>query len=252
MSVSFSLAGRRAVVTGASRGIGLAMAVALVEAGADVAAVSTGGAVPQQLRAAADRAVVDVSGHAADLSDRDATHRLIDELLARGPVDVLVANAGTIERGPSAQFPEESWDRVLEVNLTSTWLLAQRLGALMAERGSGKIVLTASLLSFQGGLNVAAYTASKHGVAGITKALANEWAGTGVQVNAIAPGYVVTDNTTALRADEKRYAAILDRIPAGRWADPDDIAGACVFLASPASDYISGIVLPVDGGWLGR
>ena len=250
----FSLAGRLAVVTGARRGIGLAMAGALAAAGADVVGVST--AVESDGGAA--RARVEACGRrfwamAADLSDRDAVRALIARLdsLDR-PIDILVNNAGTIVRAPAAEHPDDAWDRVLEVNLTAPFLLARALGAGMVARGRGKIVFTASLLSFQGGINVPGYTASKHGLAGITKALANEWAPAGVNVNAVAPGYIATDNTRALRDDRARSQAILDRIPAGRWGRPEDLAGAVVFLASPASDYVNGAVLPVDGGWLAR
>ncbi len=167
-------------------------------------------------------------------------------------MDILVNNAGTIERAPAADHPISSWDRVLQVNLTSQFQLTQQVGRGMLERGRGKIIFTASLLSFQGGINVPGYTAAKSGIAGLTKALANEWASGGVNVNAIAPGYIATDNTAALRSDPERSRSILERIPAGRWGEPGDLAGATVFLASRASDYVSGIVLPVDGGWLGR
>jgi len=167
-------------------------------------------------------------------------------------VDILVNNAGTIARSPAVDYPDEWWDRVLEVDLTSQFVLTRRIGQGMVRRGSGKVIFTASLLSFQGGINVAAYTAAKSAVAGLTKALANEWAPAGVNVNAIAPGYIATDNTQALQDDAARSRSILDRIPAGRWGRPADLAGATVFLASPASDYVNGITLPVDGGWLGR
>ncbi len=178
---------------------------------------------------------------------------LVDRVRAlERPVDILVNNAGTIRRAPAAEHPLEAWDELLEVNLSAPFLLAQALGADMAARGAGKIIFTASLLSFQGGINVVSYTASKHAIAGVTKALANEWASSGVNVNAVAPGYIATDNTQALRDDPVRARAILERIPAGRWGRPEDIAGAVVFLASPASDYVNGTVLAVDGGWLGR
>jgi 2-deoxy-D-gluconate 3-dehydrogenase len=250
----FSLDGKLAVVTGARRGIGLAMADALAAAGADIVAVSaalerTGGAARERVEAHGRR----FWAMPADLADRDAVRRLIGRLgqLDR-PVDILVNNAGTIFRAPAAEHPEEAWDRVLEVNLTAPFLLAREIGARMVAHGRGKIVFTASLLSFQGGITVPSYAASKHGLAGITKALANEWARAGVNVNAVAPGYIATDNTRALRDDPVRSGAILERIPAGRWGRPEDLAGAVVFLASPASDYIHGTVLAVDGGWLGR
>ncbi len=251
---AFSLSGKLAVVTGARRGIGLAICEALAAAGADVVGVS--------VHLGADDALVRsrVEAHGrrfwampADLADRSAVRGLIDglESLNRLP-DILVNNAGTIYRSPAVDYPLDAWDRLLEVNLTAPFVLARDVGARMAERGAGKIIFTASLLSFQGGINVAAYTAAKHGVAGLTRALSNELAPHGVNVNAVAPGYVETDNTQALREDAVRSRAILERIPAGRWASPEDIAGAVVFLASPAAAYIHGTVLPVDGGWLAR
>jgi 2-dehydro-3-deoxy-D-gluconate 5-dehydrogenase len=189
----------------------------------------------------------------ADLGSRDEVTRLLERLgeLER-PIDVLVNNAGTIHRNPAVEHSDEAWDQVLEVNLTAPFRLARTVGADMVHRGNGKIIFTASLLSFQGGITVPGYTASKHAIAGVTKALANEWAPYGVNVNAIAPGYIATDNTQALRDDPARSHAILDRIPAGRWGRPEDVAGAAVFLASPASDYVNGTVLVVDGGWMGR
>jgi 2-deoxy-D-gluconate 3-dehydrogenase len=250
----FSLHGRLAVVTGARRGIGLAMAEGLAAAGADVVAVSAalepgGGAARERVEGHGRR----FWGMRADLADRDAVRALVGRLdqLDR-PVDILINNAGTIYRAPAAEHPDDAWDRVLEVNLTAPFVLAREIGAGMVARGHGKIVFTASLLSFQGGITVPGYAASKHGLVGITKALANEWAGAGVNVNAIAPGYIATDNTRALRDDPVRSGAILERIPAGRWGRPEDVAGAVVFLASPASDYVHGTVLAVDGGWLGR
>ncbi len=252
MTSLFSLEGTTAVVTGARRGIGYAMAVALAEAGADIIAVSasqtsSGSAVEQAVMAAGRS----FEGIACDFGDPAAVDALGETLAARR-IDILVNNAGTIERAPAAQHPLEAWDRVLQINLSSPFRLTQAVARQMLERGRGKVVFTASLLSFQGGINVPGYTAAKSGIAGLTKALANEWAPRGVNVNAIAPGYIATDNTEALRADPARSAAILDRIPAGRWGEASDLAGATVFLASAASDYVSGIVLPVDGGWLGR
>jgi 2-deoxy-D-gluconate 3-dehydrogenase len=249
---SFSLAGRLAVVTGARRGIGFAIAEALAAAGADIIGVS---ASLEPEGSAIERAVV-AHGRAfeartVDFADRAAVLSLGDDLAERRP-DILVNNAGTIERAPAAEHPLELWDRVIEVDLSSQFVLTQRVARPMLERGSGKIIFTASLLSFQGGINVPGYTAAKSGIAGLTKALANEWAVSGVNVNAIAPGYIATDNTQALRDDPERSTALLARIPAGRWGRADDVAGAAVFLASSASDYVSGIVLPVDGGWLGR
>lgn len=250
----FSLNGRLALVTGARRGIGLAITEALAWSGADVVGVSAslehdGGEARHRVEAAGRR----FWAMPADLGDRAAVHRLLRRLndLDR-PVDILVSNAGIIHRAPGAEHALEAWDHVIEVNLTASFVLAQAIGARMVARGSGKIVFTASLLSFQGGINVVGYTASKHAIAGMTKALANEWAHAGVNVNAVAPGYIATDNTLPLREDPSRARAILERIPAGRWGQPEDIAGAVVFLAAPASDYVNGTVLAVDGGWLGR
>lgn len=249
----FSLAGSTALVTGASRGLGRAMAEALAAAGADVICASTrpdGAARTAEAVHALGRRAWQVAG---DMADRDAVLRLADQAEEQaGEVHVLVNNAGTIGRHPAAEYPVEAWSHVLETNLTSTFLLAQRLGARMVERRSGKIINIASVLSFSGGVAVSAYAASKHGIAGLTRALANEWACHNVQVNAIAPGYFVTDNTQSLRDDAVRAPEILARIPAGRWGDPTDLAGAVVFLASRASDYVSGHVLVVDGGWMAR
>ncbi|WP_426517021.1 SDR family oxidoreductase [Diaminobutyricibacter sp. McL0618] len=252
MSGLFDLTGSLAVVTGASRGIGFAMATALAAAGADIIGVSSG--IPPQGSAIADTVAShgrSFEARAVDFADRDAVIALGDDLRDRG-VDILINNAGTIERQPAEQHALELWDRVIAVNLSSQFVLTQALAHGMLERGRGKIVFTASLLSFQGGINVPGYAAAKSGIAGLVKALANEWTERGVNVNAIAPGYIATDNTAALRSDPGRSRAIVDRIPAGRWGNPDDLAGATVFLSSSASDYVSGVVLPVDGGWLGR
>ncbi|MFC3997946.1 SDR family oxidoreductase [Nocardiopsis sediminis] len=248
----FDLSGTTAVVTGARRGIGLAIAEALAQAGADIIGVSasieeSGGEAERRVRAAG-RSFTPLR---VDFADRDAVAALGEHLAGAG-VDILVNNAGTIERAPAAEHPVELWDRVLEVNLSSQFVLTQAVGRSMVERGRGKIIFTASLLSFQGGINVPGYTASKSGIAGLTKALANEWAAKGVNVNAIAPGYIATDNTEALQRDPERSRSIVERIPAGRWGAAEDLGGAAVFLAGRASDYVSGIVLPVDGGWLGR
>ena len=253
MSDLFSLEGKRALVTGASRGLGRAMAVALARAGADVVCASTARSGTDETAALVREAGREAWQVEADLSDRAAVLRMADEAEASaGRIDVLVNNAGTIRRHPAADYPLEEWDAVVRTNLDSVFLLSQRLGRKMVERGAGKIVSVASLLSFQGGITVPAYTASKHAVAGLTKALANEWAASGVQVNAIAPGYFRTDNTERLQNDPVRSRDIGARIPAGRWGEPDDIAGAVVFLASRASDYVNGHVLVVDGGWLAR
>jgi 2-deoxy-D-gluconate 3-dehydrogenase len=254
MTVSFDLSGRLAVVTGVRRGIGLAIADALAGAGADILGVSASlekaGSDAQRIVEAHGRSF---EAHTVDFADRAAVTAFGERLAARErPVDILVNNAGTIERAPAAEHPLELWDKVLEVNLSSQFVLSQLLGRGMLERGRGRIIFTASLLSFQGGINVPGYTASKSAVSGLVKALSNEWASRGVTVNAIAPGYISTDNTRALRDDADRSRSILDRIPAGRWGKPSDLGGAAVFLASSAADYVTGITLPVDGGWLGR
>lgn len=251
---SFHLGGKTALVTGARRGIGKAMAVALAEAGADIVATSAG------LEAAGSAVEHDVSargrkfwGLACDLGDRQAVRAFIEKVKSDlPPIDILVNNAGTILRKPAAEHPDDYWDRVIEIDLSAQFVLAREFGRDMLARGAGKIIFTASLLSFQGGITVPGYAAAKGGVAQLTKALANEWAGRNVQVNAIAPGYIGTDNTAVLREDPVRNPAILARIPAGRWGHPVDLAGAVVFLASEASDYVSGTVLTVDGGWMGR
>lgn len=252
--VPFDLTGRLAVVTGASRGIGFAMATALASAGADIIAVSatlesTGSEIEKAVRALGR----EFTAMRADFSDRVEVQALADAIngLER-PVDILINNAGTIERAPATEHSDALWDRVIEVNLSSQFVLARAIGSQMVARGSGKIIFTASMLSYQGGVNVVSYTATKSAVVGVTRALANEWAGKGVNVNAIAPGYIATDNTAALRADQARNRSILDRIPAGRWGEASDLAGATVFLASSAGDYVHGTVLAVDGGWLGR
>ena len=250
----FSLDGQTALVTGARRGIGKAMAVALAAAGADVIGVSatmeaSGSDVEREVTALGRK----FRGYACDFADRESLYALIRRLRDDVPrIDVLVNNAGTIQRKPAAEHPDEYWDAVIEVNLNAQFILTREIGKDMLARGRGKVVFTASMLSFQGGITVPGYAASKGGIAQLTKALANEWAGRGVNVNAIAPGYMATDNTAALRADEQRSRSILERIPAGRWGAPEDIAGPLVFLCSGASDYVHGTILPVDGGWLGR
>ena len=249
----FRLDGKTALVTGARRGIGLALAVALAEAGADIVATSAqlapGSDVERQVTALGRK----FAGYACDLADRSAIYRLVETVDREcPPIDILINNAGAVLRKPAEEHPDEYWDHILDVNLNAQFLLAREFGKRMLGRGAGKIVFTASLLSFQGGITVPGYAAAKGGVAQLAKALANEWAGRNVQVNAIAPGYIATDNTAALQADPVRNPAILARIPAGRWGRPDDLAGAVVFLASAASDYVSGTVLTVDGGWMGR
>lgn len=249
---SFRLDGKKALVTGSDKGLGAAIARALAEAGADVALHSRGAPpekLQQQIRAFGRRAAF----ICADLSDPSAYPRLISQTLDElGGLDILVNNAGTIRRGPAVEHSVEDWDLVLTVNLTSVFRLCQLAGRHMIERGGGKIINIASALSFQGGILVPGYAASKGGVAQLTKALANEWAAKQVNVNAIAPGYMVTDNTAALRADSQRNSKILERIPAGRWGQSEDLAGAAVFLASAASNYVDGHLLVVDGGWLAR
>jgi 2-dehydro-3-deoxy-D-gluconate 5-dehydrogenase len=254
VSQIFDLTGRLAVVTGARRGIGLAVADALAAAGADIVAVSAhlepqGSEVVRRVEMHGRRCEV----HAVDFADRTAVAAFAAELNAGSrPVDILVNNAGTIARAPAAEHSDADWDHVLAVNLTSQFILTRELGREMLARGRGKIIFTASLLSFQGGVTVPGYAASKSGIAGLTRALANEWASRGVNVNAIVPGYIATDNTQPLRDDAARDAAILGRIPAGRWGQPEDLGGAAVFLASAASEYVHGALIPVDGGWLGR
>ena len=250
---SFRLDHKIALVTGSSSGIGLSIAIALAQAGATVAC--HGNSRPADATA---RTIQDAGGSAsafsADLSDPAGAGILFDKVLAQhGHVDILINNAGIILRHDAVDYPFEDWQKVMQVNLNSVFQLSQLVGRnLIARSSPGKIVNIASLLSFQGGIRVAAYAASKGGVAQLTKALANEWASKGIQVNAIAPGYIATDNTTALRNDEIRNRQILERIPAGRWGNPSDIAAAAVFLTSPAADYITGAVLNVDGGWLAR
>ncbi|HEV7660707.1 MAG TPA: 2-dehydro-3-deoxy-D-gluconate 5-dehydrogenase KduD [Allosphingosinicella sp.] len=251
MTNPFDLSGKTALVTGANTGIGQAIALALAEAGADLALVGRSRAdqTAAQVRALGRRAAL----IEADLSTIVPVQDVVDQTIAAlGGLDILVNNAGIIRRADAVEFSEADWDAVIDTNLKSLFFLCQAAGRHMIAKGSGKIVNIASLLSFQGGIRVPSYTAAKSGVAGLTKALANEWAGKGVNVNAIAPGYIATNNTAALQADETRNRQILERIPAGRWGDPNDIAGAAVFLASSASDYVNGHVLAVDGGWLGR
>ena len=249
----FRLDGKTALVTGARRGIGMAIAVALAEAGADIVGTSATLEGDCDVSRCVEALGRRFWGYACDLGDRSARRALIENVKREcPPIDILVNNAGTILRKPAIEYPDEYWDRVVEIDLNAQWVLAREFGRDMLARGSGKVVFTASLLSFQGGITVPAYAAAKGGVAQLTKALANEWSAGNVQVNAIAPGYIATDNTAALRADPVRSPAILSRIPAGRWGVPEDLAGAVVFLASPASNYVSGTILTVDGGWIGR
>jgi len=251
---AFDLSGKTALVTGCKRGIGRGMAEALAQAGADIIGVSatlepTGSDIEKSVTAMGRS----FTGYQCDFSDRDAVLAFAAALEEQNIVpDILVNNAGTIKRHPAAEHPTDWWDEVIEVNLSAQFLLSREVGRGMVARGSGKIIFTASLLTFQGGITVPGYAASKGGIGQLTKALANEWAGKGVNVNAIAPGYIATDNTQALRDDAARYNAILERIPQGRWGTPDDFAGPAIFLASAASDYVNGEILTVDGGWMGR
>ena len=248
---SFSLTGRVALVTGANTGLGQAVALALAEAGADIVAV--GRTEPEETQRAVNLLGRRFLSVHADLADIERIPEIIQTALAGlGQIDILVNNAGIIRRNAAVDFTEADWDAVVDVNLKSVFFLTQAVGRLMLQAGRGKVINIASLLSFQGGIRVASYAASKSGLAGLTRLLANEWAARGVNVNAIAPGYFSTNNTSALRADETRNREILARIPAGRWGQPADLGGAAVFLAAPASDYVHGAVIPVDGGWLAR
>lgn len=247
----FDLSGRVAVVTGANTGIGQAIAVALADAGADVACVGRTAAedTAQRIGALGRRAEI-VS---ADLSTIEPVQRVVNETVEKlGRLDILVNNAGIIRRADAVDFTEEDWDAVIDTNLKSVFFLCQAAGRHMIQAGSGRIINIASMLTFQGGIRVPSYTASKSGIGGLTKLLANEWAKHGLTVNAIAPGYIATNNTAALQADQARNTAILDRIPAARWGDPTDLGGAAVFLASDAAAYVQGHILAVDGGWLAR
>jgi len=250
----FSLAGKVALVTGCNRGIGKAMALGLAEAGADILGVSatialTGSEVEKEVMALGRK----FKAYQADLSNRESIYAFTNKVKAENKkIDILINNAGTIMRAPAAEHPDEYWDRVIDINLNAQFVLAREIGRQMLENGSGKIIFTASLLSFQGGINVPGYAASKGAIASLIKALANEWAAKGVNVNGIAPGYIATDNTEALRNDSARSKSILDRIPAGRWGETEDFKGAVVYLASAASDYVNGTILTVDGGWMGR
>lgn len=252
MSKIFDLDGRVALVTGANTGLGQAIAVALAQAGADI--VAAGRTRPDDTAAQVRAAGKELHAIDCDLGARPDTSAIVNDAVAKaGRLDILVNNAGIIRRNDALAFTEEDWDAVLDLNLRSVFFLSQAAARVMlAGPGRGKIINIASMLSFQGGIRVASYTASKSAVAGLTRLLANEWAARGINVNAIAPGYFETHNTTALRADVERSAEILRRIPAGRWGKPQDLGGAAVFLASNASDYVHGTILPVDGGWLAR
>ncbi|WP_170309872.1 SDR family NAD(P)-dependent oxidoreductase [Seonamhaeicola maritimus] len=250
----FSLEGKTALVTGCKRGIGKAMAIGLAEAGADIIGVSAsleleGSDISKEVEARGKK----FSAYQCDFSDRKSLYEFIKAAKADHPqIDILVNNAGTILRAPAVEHPDEMWDKVIEVNQNAQFILTREFGKDMVERGSGKVVFTASLLTFQGGITVPGYAASKGAIGQMTMAFANEWAGKGVNVNAIAPGYIATDNTEALRNNPERNKSILERIPAGRWGEATDFAGPTVFLASEAAAYMNGTTVLVDGGWMGR
>ncbi len=249
----FKLDGQTALVTGCRRGIGRGFAQALAEAGADIVGVSASleadSKVGQDIADLGKR----FTGYACDFSDRSAVRAFVEQVNAEvGPIDILINNAGTIRRAPAEEHEDDDWDHVIEVNLNAQFVLAREFGKQMLSRGAGKIVFTASVLTFQGGITVPGYAAAKGGIGQLTMALANEWAGRGVNVNAIAPGYIATDNNQALRDDRVRNEQLLVRIPAGRWGAPDDLKGAVVWLSSRAADYVHGAIVIVDGGWMGR
>lgn len=254
MLEKFNLEGKVALVTGAKRGIGKGIALGLAEAGADIIAVSAsleleGSEVEKEVKALGRN----FKAYQCDFSDRDALYKFIEQVkVDYKQIDILVNNAGTILRAPAAEHGDDLWDKVIDVNLNSQFILSREIGKNMVERGSGKIIFTASLLTFQGGITVPGYAASKGAIGQLVKALANEWAGKGVNVNAIAPGYIDTDNTEALRNDPARSKSILERIPQGRWGTPEDFKGPAVFLSSDAASYVNGTILLVDGGWMGR
>jgi 2-deoxy-D-gluconate 3-dehydrogenase len=249
----FKLDKKVVLITGASRGLGQGMAIALAEAGADLAGLGISAMDETAARVQAlGRRFLPLQVNLLDVHAEDAT-RVVEQVVTElGSLDILVNNAGTIRRNPVLEFTEKDWDDVMQINLKATFLLSQAAGRVMVAQGKGKIINIASILSFQGGIRVPSYTAAKSGMAGITRLMANELAASGLNINAIAPGYMATENTAPLRADPVRAPAILDRIPAGRWGDPADLMGAVVFLASPASDYMNGAIVPVDGGWLTR
>lgn len=253
MNTLFDLTGRTALVTGCNKGIGKGMALGLAEAGADIIGVSSslkpGSDIEKEVQALGRK----FSSYQCDMSDRESIYSFLKKVQEENPtIDILINNAGTILRQPIVEHSDENWDRVLNINLDAPFILAREIGKHMLQRGSGKIIFTCSLLSFQGGILVPGYAASKGALSSLIKAFANEWAGKGVNVNGIAPGYIATDNTEALRNDEERSKSILGRIPANRWGQPEDFRGPVVFLASEASNYVHGTILTVDGGWMGR
>ena len=252
--INFKLDGKIALVTGCSSGIGMAIAIEMAKCGADIIGVSntlpaTGSDVSNAVEAAGRK----FYRYQADFSDRASLYKFLEKVKADHPrIDILINNAGHIMRKPAAEHPDEYWDTIIDINLNAQFIITREIGKRMVEQQHGKIVFTCSLLSFQGGINVPGYAASKGAVSSLLKAFANEWASQGVNVNGVAPGYIATDNTTQLRQDAERSAAILSRIPANRWGTPEDMAGAYIFLSSPAADYINGTILTVDGGWMGR
>ena len=254
MNNLFDLSGKTALVTGGNKGIGKSMAIGLAEAGANIIVVSgsvelQGSEIEKEVTALGRQ----FKAYQANLTNRESLYEFVTKLLAENPrIDILINNAGTIMRKPAAEHPDEYWDNVLSLNLDAPFILARELGKHMIEQGSGKIIFTCSLLTFQGGINVPGYAASKGALGSLVKALANEWTAKGVNVNGIAPGYIATDNTEALRNDPNRSKSILDRIPAGRWGEGSDFKGPAVFLSSEAGSYVSGHILTVDGGWMGR
>lgn len=252
--LNFRTDGKLALVTGSSRGIGLAVATALAESGADIIGISSKlEASGSDLEKAVTAAGKKFYAYQCDLSNRESIYSFIEKVKTDHPrIDILINNAGHIMRKPVAEHPDEYWDTIIDINLNAQFILTREIGKRMVEQGSGKIVFTCSLLSFQGGINVPGYAASKGAISSLLKAFANEWAKSGVTVNGVAPGYIATDNTAQLRADAERNAAILSRIPANRWGTPEDMTGAFVFLSSPASDYMNGTIVTVDGGWMGR
>lgn len=253
MNSLFDLSGKVALVTGCNRGIGKAMAIALAEAGADILGVSSSLVPGSETEKAITALGRSFKPYQCDLSDRSSVKAFTEKVLAENAkINILINNAGTIMRAPAAEHSDEYWDRVIDINLNSQFIITREIGKRMIEQGDGKVIFTASLLTFQGGINVPGYAASKGAIGSLVKAFSNEWASKGINVNAIAPGYIATDNTEALRADPVRSKSILDRIPAARWGEPEDFKGVTIFLSSKASDYVNGTVVTVDGGWMGR
>ncbi len=252
--INFSVHNKLALVTGCNKGIGLAIAVALAENGADIIGVSSRMIESgQEVRDAVEKAGRKFYAYNADFTNRASLYQFLEAVKNDHPkIDILINNAGNIKRAPAAEHSDEYWDEIININLNAQFVITREIGKQMIENGYGKIVFTASLLSFQGGINVPGYAASKGAIASLIKAFANEWAKFGITVNGIAPGYIATDNTAALRADAERNTSILSRIPAGKWGQPEDLAGGFVFLSSPASDYVNGTILTIDGGWMGR